>query len=87
MKNKHERMKEAQAFANKKSAYIHVEVRNGKHDGTVLAGDPAFVMIGILSVLGRLAEISGMPVEEHIKILSEMWQQTMKRGDPHDRHS
>ena len=66
-------MREAQAFTNGKSAYLHVEVRNGKHDGTVMAGDPAFVMMGILSVLGRLAEISGMPVEEHIEILSEMW--------------
>ena len=73
MKNKHERMREAQAFTNGKSAYLHVEVRNGKHDGTVMAGDPAFVMMGILSVLGRLAEISGMSVEEHIEILGEMW--------------
>lgn len=66
-------MREAQAFTNGKSAYLHVEVRNGKHDGTVMAGDPAFVMMGILSVLGRLAEISGMSVEEHIEILGEMW--------------
>lgn len=73
MKNKHERMKEAQAFANKKSAYLHVEVRNGKHDGTVMAGDHAVIMSGILSVLWRLAEVSGMPVEEHIKMLGEMW--------------
>lgn len=80
MKNKHERMKEAQAFANEKSAYLHVEVRNGKHDGTVMAGDPAFVMMGILSVLVRLAEISGMPVEEHIKILDEMWAASKKTG-------
>lgn len=80
MKNKHERMKEAQAFANKKSAYLHVEVRNGKHDGTVMSGDPAFVMMSILSVLGRLAEISGMPVEEHIKILDEMWAASKKAG-------
>lgn len=80
MKNKHERMKEAQAFTNGKSAYLHVEVRNGKHDGTVMAGDPAFVMMGILSVLGRLAEISGMPVEEHIEILSEMWAASNKTG-------
>lgn len=80
MKNKHERMKEAQAFANEKSAYLHVEVRNGKHDGTVMAGDPAFIMIGILSALGRLAEISGMPVEEHIEILGEMWAASKKAG-------
>lgn len=80
MKNKHERMKEAQAFTNGKSAYLHVEVRNGKHDGTVMAGDPAFVMLGILSVLLRLAEISGMSVEEHIEILSEMWAANNETG-------
>lgn len=80
MKNKHERMREAQAFANEKSAYLHVEVRNGKHDGTVMAGDPAVVMLGILSVLRRLAELSGMPVEEHIKILGEMWTASNETG-------
>lgn len=80
MKNKHERMKEAQDFTNGKSAYLHVEVRNGKHDGTVMAGDPAFVMLGILSVLLRLAEISGMSVEEHIEILGEMWAANNETG-------
>ena len=80
MKNKHERMKEAQAFTNEKSAYLHVEVRNGEHDGTVMAGDPAVIMLGILAVLRRLAEISGMSVEEHIEILSEMWAANNETG-------
>lgn len=45
-----------------------------------MAGDHAVIMSGILSVLWRLAEVSGMPVEEHIKMLGEMWAASKKAG-------
>ena len=45
-----------------------------------MAGDPAVIMLGILAVLRRLAEISGMSVEEHIEILGEMWAANNETG-------
>ena len=81
MKNKHERMKEAQAFGKEKCAYLHIEYRDGRHDGTVMAGDPVAIMTGILCALRRLSELSGMSVEEHIGILGTMWAESCAKGE------
>lgn len=75
MKNKHEKMKEAEAFSRENCAYLHIEVKDGKHEGTVMAGDCAGLMNCLLSVLRRLEKLTDIPVSEHLKILGEMYAQ------------
>ena len=51
-----ELMNEAKAYTRERSAYIHVEVMNGKHGTAIVSGDPAGLVVTIFSLVQAFAQ-------------------------------